>query len=288
MKKTFFKHVFKLKVMASFIILVSATLVLHSCSEDNLETDTANDATENASLGDQKALKLNVNGQFKEYITSVDVIDHKEFKYILVDPENNIIDAFTDTDAFQKHNGHANIKEQINSIKAETSNTVFPFNSAEEAEQAIIQDMTNLFGDKIQNPLDTDYSKSEANSLSFIFDHDWPNHTNSLLAHFEGNSAFTSIDYHLVAKLKISTIADSEVGHLHLETTNSIYNLPNYNLSSFFLNANETTIQNTYNYRKYLYLYTDSNYNGTLFLYIIEKDSDVNIPKMNFKSIYIF
>ncbi|MBC8756905.1 hypothetical protein H2O64_19685 [Kordia sp. YSTF-M3] len=273
--------------MASVTLLLGMTFLLYACSEDNIENPNT-DATESIESGDKYSMKLTVDGQFKEYISSVDLIDDKEFKYILVDPENNIIDAFTDTNAFQKHNGHANIKAQINSIKAETSDTVFPFNSAEDAEQAIIQDMNDLFGDKIKNPLDTNYAKSEANSLSFIFDHNWPNHTNSLLAHFEGNSAFTSVDYHVIAKLKRSTIADSEVGHLHLETSSVIYNLPNYNVSSFFLNANETTIQNTYNYRKYLYLYTEPNYNGTLFFYIIEKDSEVNIPNINFKSIYIF
>ncbi|AXG70179.1 hypothetical protein KORDIASMS9_02418 [Kordia sp. SMS9] len=288
MKKTLLKRLFNAKASIAFSMLLGGILLLYACSDDTFNEENLDvNSTENIDIVDENSMKLIVDGKFEKAIADINSIDDELYKYIVVKSSTNEIEAFTTEESFQSFNEYTDIISKINTLKSEAvSNVNEPFISP--------NDKNSFFTNRSRKGQGNEIGKStNVNDLSYIFDFNWPNHSDELVAHLEGTvpgpySWSTPVNYHSIMRIRPQTNPVYDTQYYHFDDV-AVVEADNYNsIYHMIIYSDKITVRNLYNSSKYLILTTGANYSGTFYSYTIQNNDHVEIPNISFQSIGIF
>lgn len=270
MKQSFFKKVFKLRLLASVTMLFGIMFLLHACSEDRADLD--NNANESIELTDGNSMKLMVDGQFEKNIASIKDIEDGIYKYVIVNVEDeSIVHAFTNENTFKNFENYDLVNSNMPGVNGNTTKILPDFNESEIT--AEIRKQRSTISTKNGDP----------NEINHILDFDWPDYSGGLVGHFD----FIT-DYHLIIDLRTDTQANSLSTHANFSDIDTIYEIQGTGFLRYALaDAEHIVIQNTNNALSILYLSTGTNNTGTTRAYLFPAHGGGQIPNGNYNSIRV-
>lgn len=286
MKKTFFKQVFKLRVMASVTVLLGITFLLYACSEDNIENPDT-DATESIEVGDKYSMKLMVDGQFEKNIADASEVEDGVYMYVVMNSDEDIVHAFTDEDAFEKFENYNVLKSNMPGVNGKTAKMLPDYNESE-----VLAEIERI---RSNAPAKARHSNANAKSSNFndfddIFDYEWPDYDGGIVGHFEFDGS--SFDTHYSIDLNSDTQANTSLTHIHWSDIDAIYDSTWSGFLKYcFSNADHIVLKSTHsnpNFPSLVWLYTGTNYTGTTYLYVFYANESIEVPNRNYNSIWVY
>ncbi|MBC8756908.1 hypothetical protein H2O64_19700 [Kordia sp. YSTF-M3] len=278
MKQTFFKQVFKSRVMASVTVLLGITFLLHACSDDNVENPNT-DATESIELGNENSMKLMVDGQFEKNLNSIKDVEDGIYKYVIVNSKDeSIVRAFTNEDAFKNFENYNEFKSKMPEVTGKAAMVLEDYD-----ESAILADIRNQ---RSKASAITAATGKVHTTFDHVVEHPFPDH-DDLVGHFEFDG--TSYDTHYSIELITDMAANSIFTNYHWSDIDNVYSTT----SSFYLryclaNATHSIVYNPNPRTSYVYLYTGTNRTGTRYFYSIAKFGSVEIPNRSYNTISVY